>query len=76
MLKAKRMRSMSVSGMKVFPFRLVSCCVLLAILNEKIVKISKIIMGSQNIWFSHPRKYGPGSRHWYVANNSLFLKFL
>ncbi|KAI2805438.1 Trafficking protein particle complex subunit 11 [Blomia tropicalis] len=22
-------------------------------------------MGHQNIWFSHPRKYGPGSRHWY-----------
>lgn len=24
-------------------------------------------MGHQNIWFSHPRKYGPGSRSWSVC---------
>ena len=23
-------------------------------------------MGHQNVWYSHPRKYGPGSRQWYV----------
>jgi len=23
-------------------------------------------MGFQNIWYSHPRKYGQGSRSWWV----------
>lgn len=25
-------------------------------------------MGFQNIWYSHPRKYGQGSRSWLVTN--------
>ncbi|XP_076341530.1 small ribosomal subunit protein uS14 isoform X1 [Tachypleus tridentatus] len=27
-------------------------------------------MGHQNIWYSHPRKYGPGSRYCRVCSNS------
>lgn len=25
------------------------------------------VMGHANIWFSHPRKYGKGSRSWYPS---------
>nr|ABR23446.1 40S ribosomal protein S29 [Ornithodoros parkeri] len=26
-------------------------------------------MGHENIWYSHPRKYGPGSRYCRVCSN-------
>lgn len=37
-------------------------------------------MGFQNIWYSHPRKYGQGSRSWWVYvliffNVNLILKY-
>ncbi len=28
------------------------------------------VMGHDNVWYSHPRKYGPGSRSWYVIKVS------
>ena len=28
---------------------------------------SPAIMGFANIWNSHPKKYGPGSRYWFVS---------
>ncbi|XP_076329780.1 small ribosomal subunit protein uS14-like [Tachypleus tridentatus] len=27
-------------------------------------------MGHQNIWYSHPRKFGPGSRYCRVCSNT------
>ncbi|XP_025104605.1 40S ribosomal protein S29 [Pomacea canaliculata] len=32
--------------------------------------LSTAIMGFQSIWYSHPRRYGPGSRYCRVCNNT------
>ncbi|KAM3722820.1 40S ribosomal protein [Dirofilaria immitis] len=34
-----------------------------------IVQTHRNQMGHQNLWFSHPRKYGPGSRACRVCSN-------
>lgn len=53
-----------------FLFRFVGWSLIL----PRVRRSRRISMGFQNIWYSHPRKYGQGSRSWYVLY--IIVRFL